>query len=408
MAKKKPSLSTVVSFMSDNAQARIEAQAHPTTTIALTSILPDFSQPRRLLPNDLRAMIETGSLSPIDAMRRWIGQVDAGDNVPGGGRRNIEQLRMLAESIASHGLIAPISVRKVREDEIVPPGIQYLVVTGERRYWAHIYLVSVDKQIHEGDAVLDPAAIKATITASGVTVKAHQLIENLQREDINAVEKAQGMWALRYELSGVNYSSPQDNELNQTGKVNYSSPKLVPWTRVEEALNISKRYRIFVTTVLNLDDDALELVASHNLAEMTIRPIIQKLKTKPDLQLKALNQLIAWLAENETGEGPSRSIVASVKALVDKLSAGGDIREGSSSSPGTRSVSSAPVIRFRNKVRQTLDFLGRLKTRDRDSLTEALRHDEFADIRLDLRNLRQQIDTILDMTDQSPSQNDES
>ena len=62
----------------------------------------------------------------------------------------------------------------------------------------------------------------------------------------------------------------------------------------------------------------------------------------------------------------------------------------------TRSVSSAPVIRFHSKVRQTLDFLGRLKPNDREGLNEALGRDEFAEVMIDLRHLRAQIDSILD------------
>ena len=34
------------------------------------------------------------------------------------------------------------------------------------------------------------------------------------------------------------------------------------------------------------------------------------------------DQLVAWLAENESGDGPSRAIVASVKDLVEQLLAG--------------------------------------------------------------------------------------
>jgi hypothetical protein len=225
------------------------------------------------------------------------------------------------------------------------------------------------------------------------------------------------MWILRYELSGVNYSSPDEADFegvnysspfttDLTG-VNYSSPQLVAWSQVEQALGISKRYRIFVTSVLKLSPEAQELVEAHNLAEMTIRPIVQKLKEKPELQLKALNQLIAWQAENEAEGGPGRAIVASVRELVDKLLAA-EAGEAAAAKI-TRSVSSAPVVRFHSKVRQTLDFLGRLKPNDREGLTEALGRDEFAEVMIDLRILRQQIDTILDsVTTSQPPDHDRS
>jgi hypothetical protein len=295
-------------------------------------------------------------------------------------------------------------VRQPGPEESLPAGAAYLIITGERRYWAHVYLLSKGKQIHEGETISEPSQIKATIAPAGITIRAHQLIENLLREDINAIERARGMWILRYELSGVNYSSPDEADFegvnysspfttDLTG-VNYSSPQFVAWSQVEQALGISKRYRIFVTSVLKLSPEAQELVDAHNLAEMTIRPIVQKLKEKPELQLKALNQLVAWQAENEAEDGPGRAIVASVRELVDKLLA------AEAGAPAeakiTRSVSSAPVVRFHNKVRQTLDFLGRLKPNDREGLTEALGRDEFAEVMIDLRHLCLQIDTILD------------
>lgn len=411
--KKKPPLSTVVAFMSDDVQAKAEAQSqqeidpHETTRLSLRSILPDPGQPRRLLPHDLAEAVTSGALAPVEAMREWL---QRGNTAPAGAalRHNIQEMKRLADSIAQHGLISPISVRPLQPDEKLPLEVAYLIVTGERRYWAQVYLVSQGREIHEGDTVVDPGEIKVTITSPGVTIRAHQLIENLLREDINAVERARGLWALRYELSGLDNPSvfgetTGEPEEDQPVEVNHGSPSaedqsnLVPWRQVEEALGISKRYRIFMTSVLNLSFEALDVVASHNLAERTIRPIVQKLKDRPDLQMKALTQLVAWHTEAETGENPTRSITASVKELVEQL-LGEETKEEVLRPRNIRSVSSAPVLRFQTKVRQTLDFLNRLRTADRAGLSEALSRDEFADIRIDLRNLRQQIDKILEST----------
>ena len=353
-------------------------------------------------------------MTRLEALQSWIGRAATKDASPAQ-RRNVQELKRLADSIAQHGLISPISVRQPDPNEANSPDVEYIIVTGERRYWAHVYLLSENKRIQEGDISVDPAQIKATIASAGITIRAHQLIENLLREDINAIERAQGMWALRYELSGVNYSSPlrqaqgttSDGIDAENDEVNYSSPlrqaqdtaQLAPWSRVEETLGISKRYRIFVTSVLNLCAGAQEIVKAHSLAEMTIRPIVQKLKDKPDLQIKALNQLIAWQAENESEDGPNRAIVASVKTFVDQLLAGEASKD--TGAKITRSVSSAPVVRFHNKVRQTLDFLGRLKADDKEGLTEALGRDEFTDIMIDLRHLRRQIDAIIETVTQA-------
>jgi hypothetical protein len=387
--------------MSDTAQARLEAESehHGVDTLPLAEIRPDFSQPRHLLPEDLTSAVANGTMTPSEAAAAWIERAAAS---PGdaGLLRNVRELKRLADSIEQHGQINPISVRALPPAAQNPAAAKYLIVTGERRYWAHIYLLINNKQIHEGELITSPEQIKVTLTATGVSVKAHQMIENLMRENINAVERARGMWALRYELSGVNYSSPLPEGDEENDEVNDSSPELVPWVRVEETLGISKRYRIFVTSVLHLCSAAQDLVNKHNLSEMTIRPIVQKLKHRPDLQVKALNQLIEWLAENEADNGPGRAIVASVKGLVEELLAEELVIDNKEAKKAEaprkkRAVSSEPAVRFRDKVRQTLDFLNRLKKQDRSSLHKALTQKDYTDVVLDLRSLRQQIDEFL-------------
>jgi hypothetical protein len=430
VAKKKPPLSTVVAFMSDATQAKFEGEDQPQviTTASLESILPDRDQPRRLLPIDLVEGMTAGALARVEALQAWVHRAES-ETAEAGLRRNIRELKRLAASIEQHGLISPISVRLPRPDELVPPGTEYLIVTGERRYWAHVYLLSEGKQIHEGETITNPNEIKITLARPGVSVRAHQLIENLLREDINAVERARGMWALRYELSGINLASRPSEEIvesddvnlssheggedqttdvnlsshevieGQTTDVNLSSHDLVLWSEVEALLGISRRYRAFVTSTLNLCQEAQDLIAEHDLAELTIRPIIQKLRDKPELQVKALKQVIEWQAENEEEGGPGVAVVASVKELVEQLLASEAAGQEAEPTPPIpkrfRAVSSAPVIRFRNKVRQTLDFLGRLKDEDRAGLTEALYQEDFTDVVVDLRNLHQQLEVLL-------------
>lgn len=378
--------------MSDDTQAQIENEPPDSiTTIPLHLILPDPGQPRRLLPADLLEAVIAGHISRIEAVEEWLRQAELATKETALSHHTAK-LKRLAESIERHGLISPISVRQPRPDEPIPGGTKYLIVTGERRYWAYVYLLAEGRSIQEGETITRPDQIKATIAPPGVTVRAHQLIENLLREDINAVEKARGMWALRQELSGVNHGSPSPEG---------PQPELVPWARVEETLGISKRYRIFNTSVLKLCPEALTLIETHNLAERTIRPIVQKLKDRPELQIKALQQVIAWQMEaQEEGESSRGSIIVSVKEMVEKLLTGEKNRR-------SRSVSSEPALRFQSKVRQTLDFLNRLKPTDREGLTKALSREEFSEVMIDLRNLRQQIDTLLETTSSPPSSSSE-
>ncbi|MFW6184541.1 MAG: ParB/RepB/Spo0J family partition protein [Chloroflexota bacterium] len=387
MAKKKTGLSQTL-FQGIDPYGQAEGEDADGATLPLTAIRPDPDQPRRLLPDDLGQDVAAGRRTPMEAMRAWRQRDESG--------AEMSRLHRLADSIARHGLINPISVRRVAEDEQAPAGVRYFIVTGERRYWAHVLLALEGRDIHTGEAVHDPTEIRAGLTAPGITVRAHQLVENIMREDINAVEKARGLWALRCELSGVNYSSPgaADEE------VNYSSlsPEhdLVPWQRVSEELGISKRYRIYLTSVLQLSPQAQALVQQHDLAEITIRPIVQKLRDEPALQLEALQQLVAWQAENEAEDGQNRAITRSVKALVDELLK----RKEAGEKRGPRAAhavdSAARTRQFRRRVRHTLRFLHDLPREDVTLLARDLALDsDFEGVAEELSDLRQQIDTLL-------------
>jgi RNase P protein component len=241
----------------------------------------------------------------------------------------------------------------------------------------------------------------------GISVRAHQLIENIMREDINAVEKARGLWALRYELSGVpaggvNDSSPSAEE----DEVNDSSPPaagLVPWARVAEELGISKRYRIFLTQVLSLSPEAQALVEENGLAETTIRPIVQKLRDEPALQLAALEQLVAWQQENEEGDGPRRAITRGVDELVERLL---QQKELAAAGPAVQQAAAAvdqeaQTRRFRRRVRGAVRFLHQLPRPEIVLLARDLALDShYGDVVDDVVALRDQLDELLRRVDE--------
>ncbi|NJN98624.1 MAG: ParB N-terminal domain-containing protein [Anaerolineales bacterium] len=406
MAKKKTSLSQTLFGQIDpygtaTEEAVSPAPEGPQLTLPLEEIRPDASQPRQLLPLTLSEALAAGLLTPAEALQEWLKQAEESENTAS--QRSIRELRRLAGSIAQHGLINPITVRQARVDESLPAGVKYIIVTGERRYWSHILLTLEGRTIQEGTEIIEPGQIKAFVVQAGISVRAHQLIENLMREDINAVEKARGLWALRYELSGVNHSSPP-NEILETSEVNHGSPSapvLVPWSQIEAALDISKRYRIFVTGVLELGTEAQNLVAEHNLSERVIRPITQKLKSRPDLQVKALQQLIRWREAQEEDREAGQPLVASTEALVAELLHQAEAQEKPDSTPTRKPL---PVARrspgteqFRSKVQGALRFLNKLEEPDLIDLTQNLATTtQYAEVVEDLRDLRERIDAILD------------
>lgn len=90
-----------------------------------------------------------------------------------------EQLQALADSISEHGLIQPLAVRDMGE--------YYQIIAGERR-WRACRLAGVDEV---------PVVI---IDADEKKVMEMAMVENLQRQDLNPMEEAEGYYTLIHEF----------------------------------------------------------------------------------------------------------------------------------------------------------------------------------------------------------------
>jgi ParB family chromosome partitioning protein len=98
-------------------------------------------------------------------------------------------LAELAESIRSQGLMQPILARAV-------PGGQYEIIAGERRWRASQIAGLTEVHVLVRD-VPDDAALKMA------------LIENIQREDLNPLEEAQGLHRLIQEFDMTHQSAAE-------------------------------------------------------------------------------------------------------------------------------------------------------------------------------------------------------
>lgn len=387
MAKKKTALRDTL-FQNINPYGEENETSNPAggaLLIPIAHILPDPNQPRRLLPDELAQQVAQGELTTVEAMQAWLTMEGEQPS------HTLRQLQTLASSIAQHGLINPITVRSAgtEPDLALPPQVQYLVVTGERRYWAHVLLVVEQKQIQIGETTQDPQQVQANLVPPGVSIRAHQLLENILREDINAVEKARGLWALRYELSGVNHGSPTATDKD-----------LVTWVQVQEALGFSKRYRIFVTSVLELNPTAQMLIEQHNLSERMVRPIVQRLKGQPELQLAALQQIVAWQHDNENDEDvEGHSITKTVEVLVDRIL--NKVNRGTTVSANEMVQETAGTLqyiaRLKKQARNVIKSMGQLDEQNRGLVAQELVGDPSHKYTVqDLQILQRQLTALLE------------
>ena len=161
-------------------------------------------------------------------------------------RKNFDQeaLEELAESIKEYGLIQPIVVTK--KDNY------YSIVAGERRWRA-----SKIAGLKEIPAIIreDDDKINAEIS----------LIENMQREDLNPIEKATGIKTLM-----DNYGMSQDEIAKKLGK---AKSTIINWTRV-----------------LNLDPRVLEMVKEGKISEGHCKALLAI--TDPDKQYIAAKHML--------------------------------------------------------------------------------------------------------------------
>ncbi len=164
--------------------------------VELGLIRPDPDQPRRLVPPELHEAVARGQISPpqvLVALRQraeseaWVREMLAG-------------LESLARSIRRNGLINPVRVYEV-EDLSQLSGRSYVLESGERRYWAHWLLVEEDEQA--GQKKSEFRHIRAEILLRDERALQKQLAENIDRDDLTAIEKAQAFRRRREELLGT-------------------------------------------------------------------------------------------------------------------------------------------------------------------------------------------------------------
>jgi len=152
---------------------------------------------------------------------------------------NRETIQELANSIKEQGIISPIMVR--------PKGSKYVIIAGERRFLAA--QVAGLKSI--------PALIRK---ASKNDITLLSLIENIQREDLNDIDRASALKKLK-ESTGFT------------------------WELIGSKLGLSKRRVLDLVGLLDLPEEIKEDIRSKKLTEKHGRAL-KKLKDNKDEMLK--------------------------------------------------------------------------------------------------------------------------
>lgn len=226
-----------------------------------------------LLGDDVMKTESSGSLSlPISQVESYSGQP----------RKHFdeESLQELADSITEHGIIQPLTVRKLSSG-------YYQIIAGERR-WRAARLAGLQEV---PVIVMEADDRKAAELA---------MIENLQREDLNPMEEAAGFQSLI-----ETYHMTQEEAAQQVGKSRSAVTNalrllgLSPSVRklVEENKLTAGHARALVPLSPSLQESAANAIIAGGLSVRQTEALVKRLSAEKKESKKPRNDEVDYLAE---------------------------------------------------------------------------------------------------------------
>lgn len=222
-----------------------------------------------------------------------------------------EELQALADSISEHGILQPLAVRKM-------DGGFYQIIAGERR-WRAARLAGLQEV---------PVVV---VEADDKTVMELALIENLQRQDLNPMEEAEG-----YRVLTEEYGLTQEEAAARVGK---SRPA------VANALRL-----------LALPDEVRELVEKGELSAGHARAILS-LPTKTK-QKTAAQRILALRLSVRQAEAMCKRLAAEEKKPEQLKHTGVDYVAECEKALSRRFDRKVRIVNGKRKGRFELEFYG--------------------------------------------------
>ena len=173
-----------------------------------------------------------------------------------------ESISELAESIKEHGVLNPIIVR--------PSGSKYEIIAGERRF----------RGAKEAGLKEVPAIIKKV---SDEDAKLISLIENIQREDLNAVDRATALKELKVTLG-------------------------VPWVKLGQKLGLTKSRILDLVGLLGLPEEIQDDIRQKKLTEKHGRALRQLID-----QDEVLTEVVSFVKDKKLTGDQSLNLVRAIK-----------------------------------------------------------------------------------------------
>ena len=212
-----------------------------------------------------------GHAGPPDLRRIRLDRMQPRSDQP---RRHMDDraLDELTRSVRLHGVLQPVRVR--------PQGDGFEIIAGERR-WRAARAAGLDEI---PAIVVETDDDRAYIEA---------LIENVQREELNAVDRAQALKRLRVSLD------------------------LRSWQEVGELVGITRQHVYNLLNVTRLPEPIRDDVRAGDLTEKHARAL-GRLQHHPEEQLRLWARIHAETLSGRAADEVARSIVAGLSARVPR------------------------------------------------------------------------------------------
>ncbi len=200
-------------------------------------------------------------------------------------RREFDENRLkeLSESIRQYGILQPLVV--TRKEVETPEGglnVTYEIISGERR-WRAAQLAGLSQV---------PVIIRADANDDKIKLEL-AIIENLQREDLNVVERARAFKKLAEDFSFTH-------------------------RQIAERINKSREYVANTIRILMLPDEMLDAVSQGKISEGHTRPLMM-LHDRPEQQVTVFKEILLRRLTVRDSEAIARRIAYEKARKFDKM-----------------------------------------------------------------------------------------
>jgi hypothetical protein len=253
--------------------SRIQVNRQSTYSIRVGAVRPDRYQARHVLPRRLREAYFNGELDWRETAKEWLSMARKEKLV----RLELDELMQLGRSLDQDGQIKPITGHFIKDEK----GQQiFLILTGERRYWATVLRAVMNGQEEEPQVL--------ALVDDDPTVR-KQILENITHKPLTAIGKARAIARIILEEAGI---LPEPGETEDVYFQKMFDVKTTSETAqlIEETLGISQYQYYRFRKLLEMPVEVQYLADRADIPEGVLRQLVS---LSEDEQRKAIDFFLA-------------------------------------------------------------------------------------------------------------------